>query len=333
MSQKSPKTKILCGRCRVKESLAASATTMFLGWWGYVAFVWTLKALYTNAHGGEQHRENNLMLLNALGYQLFKAKRHEEAYRALSASFELSPTPKTREALDSLKPLFHPSQEKPFWERLGDFDLHPGYYHGPAGVVALCLLLLGFAVLKANSTSDTASTAPRPAVSYSQQPVQASPPAQEVSDRRDVRPGIDFKPVFSVPEEPLPNQGVLTLSDRVLFNKSTTAPLEVTTRSSDGHYVMKVQDWDTGEFVAKYFIRRGSTLSIELPLGAYKLKFASGDTWYGAEHLFGPTTSYSFVDEKMVFYQSGDSARGHRLDLIPQVGGNLKTPRMDAADW
>ena len=96
---------------------------------------------------------------------------------------------------------------------------------------------------------------------------------------------------------------------------------------------MKLVEWDSGEFVAAYFINQGSTLEVELPLGSYKLKFASGDKWYGMKHLFGPTTLYSYVPEKMTFYLSGDYARGHRIELIPQVGGNLRTPPMKAEDW
>ena len=85
--------------------------------------------------------------------------------------------------------------------------------------------------------------------------------------------------------------------------------------------------------VGTYFIRRGGTLSIELPLGSYKLKFAMGDKWYGMNYLFGPTTAYSYVPDKMDFYISGDYARGQEIELIPQVGGNLETPPMKAADW
>ena len=82
-----------------------------------------------------------------------------------------------------------------------------------------------------------------------------------------------------------------------------------------------------------YFINRGSTFSIELPLGSYKLKFASGEKWYGMQFLFGPRTSYSYIPDKMTFYLSGDYARGQRIELIPQVGGNLHTRLMTVADW
>jgi len=152
-------------------------------------------------------------------------------------------------------------------------------------------------------------------------------------DRVAAEKKFDPQPVFSEPEQPLPNQGALKLGDRAVLDNGVTAPLEITTRPSDGNYVMKVVDWNTGEFVAMYFINQGGTLSIELPLGSYKLKFARGEKWYGMEFLFGPGTGYSYIPDKMVFYLSGDYATGHRIELIPQVGGNLDTRRMSAEEW
>lgn len=131
----------------------------------------------------------------------------------------------------------------------------------------------------------------------------------------------------------MPEQGALSFSSEFANYNGTTAPFKITTRPSDGNYVMKIIDWNTGEFVAMYFIRRGGTLSIELPLGAYKLKFACGDKWYGEKYLFGPTTAYSYIADRMDFYVSGDYARGQEIELIPQVNGNLETPPMGAADW
>jgi hypothetical protein len=35
----------------------------------------------------------------------------------------------------------------------------------------------------------------------------------------------------------------------------------------------------------------------------------------------------------MIFYLSGDYAKGRRIEPIPQAGGNLETPRTKADDW
>jgi hypothetical protein len=318
-SRKSPTVKILCGRCRVKESLAASTITVFFGWWSVWGIFWTLEALFHNAHGGEQRAENNAALLNALGYQLYRTGRPQEAYEALAAALKFKPDPQSEQLRDYLRKQVRPAQKETFWNRFRRFELHPIYYHAPAAAVVSISLFFGVRALDATGK-------PNGAAVYN--PRTKSPAQQRV----DFTPGL-VRPAFSEPELPLPDQGNLLLSDRIANFKDTTAPLKITTRDSDGNYVVKVLDWNSGEFVATYFIRRGSTLSIELPLGSYKLKFASGDKWYGMKYLFGPTTAYSYVPDKMEFYISGDYAQGHRLELIPQVGGNLETPSMRAEDW
>ena len=306
-------------------------STVLFGWWSIMGFFWTLEALFNNACGGEQPEENNAALLNALGYQLYRIGRHQEAYEALFAAFKLKPDPKTKEGLEYLKQHARPTQKKTFWERFRALDLHPIYYHAPAGAVGLLLLFFGFNALKTGSTSGSSSAAEQPAPTYNPDPSSSAQSRQSAS-RLNFTPD-DFRPAFSEPEQPTPKQGGLEFSDRVVLYKGVTAPLKITTRASDGNYVMKIVDWNTGEFVASYFINRGSTLETELPLASYKLKFASGDKWYGMKHLFGPTTAYSYVPDKMVFYLSGDYARGHQIELIPQVGGNLETPQMRAEDW
>lgn len=337
-SRKSPSVKILCGRCRVKESLAASATTVLLGWWSVWGFFWTLEALFNNARGGEQPVENNAALLKALGYQLYRSARHQEAYEALLAASRLQPDRNTEEALNSLKQYSLLASKKTFWERFRNLDLHPIYYHAPAGAVGLAFLLVAFSVLNANSAHDTPSTAQPALPTHSASPLltsTASDPAdaQASASGSDNRTPLDLQPVFSEPEQPMPQQGGLEFADGVASYGGVTAPLKITTKASDGNYVMKIVDATTGEFVATYFIERGNTLSIEVPLGSYKLKFAAGSAWYGMKHLFGPNTSYSYIPDKLTFYVSGDYSRGHAIELIPQVGGNLDTRKMRPEDW
>jgi hypothetical protein len=247
-----------------------------------------------------------------------------EAYKALAAALELQSDPDAGKILEQLKQEVHPVKPKSFWDKFRNFELHPLYYHAPAGAVAIALIIVGFNALNTDSSSASSSTASSPPVNYASQSQQSSKPIQFTPD--------DFKPVFSEPELPLPEQGGLLFSDNFANNTGTTAPFKLTT-PSDGNYVMKIEDWNTKELVAMYFIRRSSVLSIELPLGSYRLKFAQGDKWYGIKYLFGPGTAYSYVPDRMIFYIDGDYARGHQIELIPQVNGNLETPPMKAQDW
>ena len=327
-SRKSPTVKILCNKCRVKESVAASIVTAIVGWWSIWGFFWTLEALFNNAGGGEQPKENNAALLNALGYQLYRVGRYQDAYEALVSAYKLQPDPKTEEGINFLKSKISPTQHRPLWQRFRKLELHPFYYHAPVGAFGLVFLIWGFNALNANST---ASSSGQPA-SYTPryQPSSYQQPQNQTPTWANTKP---VEPVFAEPEQPLPEQGAMSFgADYFLDSSDTKAPFKITT-PSDGNYVMKIEDWNTKKLVATYFIRRSSTLAIELPLGSYKLKFAQGEKWYGDKYLFGPRTTYSYVPDRMNFYIDGDYVRGHRIELIPQVNGNLETPPMRAQDW
>jgi hypothetical protein len=49
-------------------------------------------------------------------------------------------------------------------------------------------------------------------------------------------------------------------------------------------------------------VRSGETASVNVPLGVYKIKIASGEKWYGSNKMFGPQTHYNLIEA-----QFGDS--------------------------
>jgi curved DNA-binding protein CbpA len=327
-SQKTPLVKILCNKCRIKASLSASFFSFLFGWWGFYGFFWTLEALFKNASGGEQPKENNASLLRAVSYQLYRAGRLREAYKALVAAQELVPDKDSEAIINQLMQEAEPSREGTFWEKYRFFELPPFYYHVPAGALCIFLIILGHRTLVANDATSPTGTA---AITY-------NPPLSRQADSKP--PLVDYKartaanpvPEFSEPEVEFPHKGLILAAEYLANYNGTTGPFKLTT-PSDGNYIMKVEDWDTKATMGLYFIPKSSVLTIELPLGSYKLKFAQGDKWYGIKYLFGPGTAYSYVPDKMEFYISGDYVKGHQIELVPQINGNLKTPPMQANDW
>lgn len=77
------------------------------------------------------------------------------------------------------------------------------------------------------------------------------------------------------------------------------------------------------------FIRSGESVNLFVPLGSYDLRYATGETWYGYEDLFGPTTAFFKTDSKMEFKQSGNTFQGHTIELIPRANGNLQTSKIN----
>lgn len=90
----------------------------------------------------------------------------------------------------------------------------------------------------------------------------------------------------SIPEQPLPPSGTI----RTFTTAEQVAPFEIKGAQAS-HYLLKLVDAYTGAPVMTVFVRSGSTVNVDVALGTYELRYASGETWYGYEYLFGPETA------------------------------------------
>jgi len=127
-------------------------------------------------------------------------------------------------------------------------------------------------------------------------------------------PPTDFKlvgPSFSEPEVPLPEHGFT----RAASGYEMIAPFTI--KSSVGtNHLIKLTDSSNNKDAITVFVRGGIPVKVKAPLGRFTVKYASGETWYGNEHLFGPDTVYSKADEEFVFSRESSpesDAEIHRL--------------------
>ena len=137
-------------------------------------------------------------------------------------------------------------------------------------------------------------------------------------------------PAFNELPMPLPVNG-----DKVSFhNREEVAPLKIKTPvTSVEHYFIKVVDDLEENIVKTIFIRSGNTIDTKMPLGSYIIKYATGKTWYGTEHLFGPETIYSKANKTFIFTREANGYSGYTIELILQQHGNLKTQQIPKSDW
>ena len=128
---------------------------------------------------------------------------------------------------------------------------------------------------------------------------------------------------------PLPANG------HVFYKKSgqLIAPLEVTTKHQKYHYYVKVSDINNNKVVQTLFLRSGGIVKTKLPLGSYVLKYATGETWYGEEKLFGKDTQYNKAEKVFNFSRKNDRISGYRIELILQKDGNLSTRKITKSEW
>ncbi len=114
---------------------------------------------------------------------------------------------------------------------------------------------------------------------------------------------------------------------------SASAPLKISARDATTHFFIKLEDWRTTAPVVTAFVRKGEEVVINVPLGEYRLKYASGTIWMGQETLFGPATHSRQAKLPMAFRIEGNQYRGYVLDLTPRVLGNLQAAPVNALSF
>ncbi len=105
------------------------------------------------------------------------------------------------------------------------------------------------------------------------------------------------------------------------------APLGIKTSPGYGYFIKLVNQY--GQTEMTIFVWGGQYFETLVPLGRYEMKYASGKTWYGAQHLFGPDTAYSKAETLFYFTQTAHGYNGYTVELIRQAGGNLPTKNIN----
>lgn len=74
-----------------------------------------------------------------------------------------------------------------------------------------------------------------------------------------------------------------------------------------------------------FYVEAGKEATVNVPIGLYKLYYASGNTYFGEKLLFGNRTSFYSSDDLMDFYADENYIYGHTVTLTAVVNGNLDT--------
>lgn len=337
---------IFCRACADKAALEASIITWLVGWWGFPwGPIYTAATILGNMFGGQQEKTINARLIaHQAWYFAFNGNvqlARAIAIEALEIAAKIKPSRKTAKQREKLG---YASQDektsllaklgafigslddgtpikrlKPQWGMFGR-----GFYQ-QAGILVVVITLIATWGLHTPPVPDsTVTTAPRSSRLPSRPNSVASVPAP-------AHEGLPFEHAFTEPPHPLPATGRYKRYWR--GKPDVLAPLKLTTKAGASHHFIKIVDSQTRAPVLTAFLRAGETADLNVPLGNYRLLYASGETWYGTEHLFGPVTDYGAADETLLFNVEGNTIHGHNIELYERIGGNLKSKKITAADF
>jgi hypothetical protein len=155
------------------------------------------------------------------------------------------------------------------------------------------------------------------------------------SDRRSPSRTAASPTTQPVPTAPLPP--AVFQAAGIMFNRTGVSgnhPFEIMTSPGSGYFV-KLVDSATGVERVGIFVKGGQRIEVEVPAGQYHMRYASGETWRGMQHLFGPgsMTSYQASSDIFNFNLSGGYYRGYTVELIRQAGGNMDTRSISASSF
>lgn len=134
--------------------------------------------------------------------------------------------------------------------------------------------------------------------------------------------------VQQLPEQPLPRNG----SVRISTGRVGDAPFKISTKPG-GHNLVKLINLSDSSEVISIFVQDGRTVEVNIPVGVYQMKIASGTKWYGNKNKFGRDGSYSTANEALTFAYDGDKIKGHEIKLFGVINGNLKTKEINPEDF
>lgn len=155
--------------------------------------------------------------------------------------------------------------------------------------------------------------------------------------------GLDQQPPSSVVSTadkklPQPSTGVMEKGHR----KSRVAPLKIETESGADYLLKLVSIADETDTITIY-VRGGEPYSTKVPLGSYKIRAATGKTWYDKNVFFGPDTRFFRLQSKdgkgpeasliARFWQERNKIFGMTLTFKSAVDGNMTQETISKSDF
>lgn len=329
---------VYCARCEMYEGAKSTGITVVTGWWSLHGFFWSLDALYQNLFGANAFSEQNAKLLaHQAGYFLSTGNRTlalaiaREAYAAtlrvrnpnsraarMRAKLGYKVEDQLKELRENLNDLIQSagSDEAIAKLRNGVGMMSPALY-AQSAIVAVLTLALGTWWF----------------VEYKR--------SVDAEEARLLQAGIEYEKAAAIARQqqatlaanlqPLPPSGEHKAPPWRQF--ATNQPPFKVTAGRGVNYFIKLADWQSGVAVMAVFVRAGEQVEIGVPPGTYRVKFASGQQWYGEDIWFGPDTDYSMVGTPVTFSVQGNQLLGHELKLEQVLNGNLRRQKITAAGF
>jgi hypothetical protein len=335
---KKPHQGIFCSKCEIKVGLMASTITIVAGWWSIAGFFWTIQTLYENLIGGRFNEQNsrlqgyqamyfaqqgNFALARAVAIEALNLAKKATASNNKDFSFKKNLGYETPDPLATLKEtltnFIESLPENTIRVELKNTNdiINKRFY-----LQVLLLLVVG-GIFFAEIQRQEHVTRDAERVRLEQLGIETAKAAAIAAQQE-----AELKKI----ELPLPNNGIFKIANKRNINLYDSPPLKIS-NSPGANTLMKLIRIKDNVEIMSIFIRAGETVEVKVPLGSYKAKIASGQTWYGDAVRFGPSTSYATLDTVLEFSIQGNQLQGNELKLTRVRDGNLNQVQLSASEF
>lgn len=295
---------IFCPDCAQKKVIKPTLVTWLIGWWGFpFGILYSLQAITVNLFGGKKPKDINA---NILSYQAWYFAQHGKLDIANSIADDALKFATKRKQIDKLhnfkQNLFEHNNKINLKKLKNKWKLFSKSF-----VIQLLIILLIITIIIGSIAMNN---------------------YQEKKDNQ-LRKNEQIAYALEHPIQPLPDNGK---KYEFYEHTGTMAPFKIITRGNEHHFI-KLEDFYNGITKLKIFVRSGQTIVTQIPLGTYRMKYATGYDWYGEKNLFGNETQYSQSENKLIFSLDGNQIIGNTVELFLQKNGNLKTNRISTNDF
>ncbi|MEE0945038.1 MAG: Ig-like domain-containing protein [Clostridia bacterium] len=82
-----------------------------------------------------------------------------------------------------------------------------------------------------------------------------------------------------------------------------------------------------------FYVKSGSSATVNVPTGTYELYYATGETWYGQKYKFGKATSFYKSDNNTILSENSRYYDVVEFTLYAVSNGNMHTETIDETEF
>ncbi len=120
----------------------------------------------------------------------------------------------------------------------------------------------------------------------------------------------------------------------MIITPQRTGQPEITVHApSDKDCFVYFKHWSSRAFDLGFYVTAGSSVTVNVLAGSYKLYYATGETWYGKDLKFGTDSAFYYSPDTILLSEDRDVYDVIDITLYTVPDGNMETQSIDESEF